>query len=147
MTKVVFYSNVADKLNTLAGFVQQALQKRQQVTLLTESEAAAVSLSGRLWEHGAIEFVPNVLATHALASQTPVVIHWLAQGKQASPLFQDDILINLTSEQPGAFSRFRVLVELVGHQEEDKLAARTRYKFYRDRGYEIKHIDQQNLTN
>jgi DNA polymerase-3 subunit chi len=33
------------------------------------------------------------------------------------------------------------LVELVSEDEQDKLAARARFKFYRDRGYEMKSID------
>jgi DNA polymerase-3 subunit chi len=54
---------------------------------------------------------------------------------------QDDMLINLTANEPSIFSRFTQLVELVGDEEQDKLAARARFKFYRDRGYEIKSID------
>jgi len=36
-------------------------------------------------------------------------------------------------------------VELVGTDEEDKALARQRFKFYRDRGYEIKHSDEDAL--
>ena len=39
------------------------------------------------------------------------------------------------------FSRFRRLIEIVGADEVDKAQARIRYKFYRDRGYEIKSYD------
>ena len=56
-------------------------------------------------------------------------------------LTQDDILINLQINHPPFFSRFRYLVELVSADESDKAAARIRYKFYRDRGYEIKSSD------
>jgi len=42
---------------------------------------------------------------------------------------------------PPFFSRFRYLVELVGNDEDDKVAARQRYKFYRDRGYQVKSTD------
>jgi len=56
-------------------------------------------------------------------------------------------LINLSQKQLTAFSRFRQLIELVGVEEQDKILARQRYKFYRDRGYEIKHFDQQSLIH
>jgi len=33
------------------------------------------------------------------------------------------------------------LIEIVGQEEQDKLEARKRYKFYRDRGYEMRSFD------
>jgi DNA polymerase-3 subunit chi len=56
-------------------------------------------------------------------------------------LLQDDILINLQTAHPPFFGRFRLLVELVGTDDDDKVAARVRFRFYRDRGYEVKSID------
>jgi len=135
MTRIIFYTNLNDKHTTLTALVQQALEKRHQVTILAENEKTACATSDILWESSAIGFIPNVLSSHALASETPVVIDW-----QEKALFQDDILINLTQEQLISFSRFRELIELVGNNEDDKVAARQRYKFYRDRGYEIKHV-------
>ena len=57
-------------------------------------------------------------------------------------LVQDDGLVNLQSQYPPFFSRFRRLIEIVGLDEADRSAARERYRFYRDRGYEIKLLDQ-----
>ena len=39
------------------------------------------------------------------------------------------------------------LSKLVGTDEEDKALARQRFKFYRDRGYEIKHFDEDALIS
>ena len=142
MTRIVFYSNLADKQITLANLVQQALEKRNQVTIFASSEQTASQINSALWQVGASSFLPNVLATHAYATATPVLVDW-----QEKSLFQDDILINLTQQQLTAFSRFRQLIELVSNDEADKVAARQRYKFYRDRGYEIKHIDQADLIH
>jgi len=142
MTRIIFYSNLTDKHSTLLNLLQKALEKRNQVTILTDSEYAASQLNSAMWQADACSFFPNVLANHTLAKNTPVVIDW-----QEKNLFQDDILINLTQQQLTAFSRFRQLVELVSKEEVDKIAARQRFKFYRDRGYEIKHIEQTNFTN
>ena len=140
MTRVIFYSNLTDKQITLHNLVQQALEKRHLVTILAESEQAASQVNSGLWRHDPSSFMPNVLDSHVLAAETPVLIDW-----QEKTLFQDDILINLMQVQPTSFSRFRKLIELVGNDENDKAAARQRYKFYRDRGYEIKHFDQANI--
>ncbi len=137
MTRVIFYSKLADKQLTLANLLLQALQKRHQITILAENKEAASMLSSEIWLGGAAEFIPNALASDLIAKETPVVIDW-----DEKTLFQDDILINLSQKQVLAFSRFKQLIELVGNAEDDKIAARARYKFYRDRGYEIKHLEQ-----
>ncbi len=143
MTRIYFYFNVANKREVISDLVLSALIKRRQVTIFTEDQNAASNVSANLWQNKQESFLPNVLANHTLAAQTPVVVHW-----QESQLFQDDMLINLTAIEPSFFSRFTQLIELVSGDEQDKTVARQRYKFYRDRGYEIKNIDfgQANLV-
>lgn len=136
MTRIDFYFNVSNKPQVLADLVQTALTKRRQVTIYVADESSAASISAGLWQQKPESFLPNVAANHAAAAQTPVVIHW-----QEIALQQDELLINLTPNQPAFFSRFTHLVELVGDDEQDKIAARARFKFYRDRGYEIKSIN------
>ena len=136
MTRIYFYFNVGDKQQVTTGLVESALAKRRQVTICVADESSAESISADLWQHKPEGFLPNVLANHAAAAQTPVVIHWKNQA-----MLQDELLINLTQTEPSFFSRFTQLIELVGDDEQDKIAARVRFKFYRDRGYEIKSID------
>jgi DNA polymerase III subunit chi len=136
MTRIDFYFNVANKPQLLAELVQAALSKRRQVTVLADNEEKASAISASLWQHEATSFIPNVLVSDGLATQTPIIVHW-----QHSALLQDDMLINLTDAEPSFFSRFTHLVELVSEDEQDKVAARARYKFYRDRGYEIKNTN------
>lgn len=141
MTRVIFYSNLVDKHVTLSTLVLRAFEKRHQVTILAENAQAASAVGEGLWQQSSsTSFIPNVVASHALAKETPIVVDW-----QTDRLHQDDVLINLTQQQPASFSRFRQLIELVGTDEDDKVAARQRFKFYRDRGYEIKHIDQEKI--
>ena len=147
MTRIDFYFNVANKQQLLAALVQGALNKRRHVTVLTNDAGKAAEISASLWRQQAESFMPNVLVNHHIAALniatlTPVVIHW---GENA--LLQDDMLINLTQAEPIFFSRFTQLVELVSDDEHDKVAARARYKFYRDRGYEIKNTNHAQTTN
>lgn len=136
MTRIDFYFNVSDKQQVTAGLVGSALAKRRQVTICAADESSAANISNDLWQHKPESFLPNVLANDAFAAHTPVVIHW-----QNQVILQDELLINLTQAEPSFFSRFTKLVELVGDDEQDKIAARARFKSYRDRGYEIKSID------
>ena len=57
----------------------------------------------------------------------------------------DEVLLNLRPEWPPFFGRFERLVEIVSAgDEDDKRLARERFKFYRDRGYEIRTHDLGN---
>ena len=60
---------------------------------------------------------------------------------EGANLPHDQVLLNLRDEWPQFFSRFQRLVEIVSLDEEDRRLARERYKFYRDRGYEIQKHD------
>jgi DNA polymerase-3 subunit chi len=82
--------------------------------------------------------VPHCASTDALASVTPIIIDYLGQ----EPLY-DQLLINLRSEWPAFFGRFERLIEIVSRDETDREQARERYKFYRDRGYQIRAHDMR----
>ena len=142
MTRVTFYSNVVDKPLILFNLVQTAMKKRHSITVLSDSKTAASEISKALWQTEKTNFIPNVFASHPHVAETAVVIGW-----EQKELYQDDILINLIQEQPIVFSRFRQLIEIVGRDDEDKAAGRQRFKFYRDRGYDIKHIDASTLKS
>ena len=138
MTSIDFYFNVSDKPALLSRLVHGAIERRQQVVIATSHEQAARDVSKSLWQHIQTSFLPHALVGQS--RQAPVVIHWGNADMQ-----YDDMLINLAQEQPDGFSRFKQLVELVGQDEQEKTLARQRYKFYRDRGYSIRHFDQANI--
>ncbi len=145
MTRIDFYFNVKNKPQVVVNLVEAAVAKRRQVLVFAADEKMASEVSANLWQNKAESFLPNVQANHLYASVTPVVIG--SQGSQfALDTIKDELLINLTSNQPTFFSRFTHLVELVGDDEQDKISARARFKFYRDRGYEIKSIDYAQVT-
>jgi DNA polymerase III subunit chi len=111
---------------------------------LAADEKMASDVSVSLWQNKAESFLPNVRSHSPHSTITPVVIG--LQGDDAiKNSAQDDMLINLTANEPSFFSRFTQLIELVGSDEQDKIAARTRFKFYRDRGYEIKSTDHAQM--
>jgi len=136
MTRVEFYFNVADKLAKVAELCDKAVAKGRQLTVFTQDEVMNSQLQQVLWQHSAASFLPSAQPGHASSALVAIIL-----DKDGSDLIQDDILINLQSGHPPFFSRFRYLVELVGNDEDDKVAARMRYKFYRDRGYQVKSTD------
>ena len=140
MTKVDFYFNVPDKLSKTVQLCEESLVKGRQAMIFTESEAMNAAIQAMLWQHSATSFLANSTADSDQHTLAPIVL-----AHHGERLCQDDVLINLQKQHPPFFSRFRQLVELVGIDEEDKVAARQRFKFYRDRGYQIQSIDVSKL--
>lgn len=137
MTRIDFYFNVEDKFRQAAELAQAALKKQRRLFMLTSDADATLHLENTLWSHPPTAFMPHCRSDHPLAQETPIVIDWRDGEPQ-----HDDILLNLTALRPAHFSRFKGLIELVGLGDDDRLAARERYRFYRDRGYDLHTHDQ-----
>ena len=52
-----------------------------------------------------------------------------------------EVLMNLSAQCPEFFARYPRLLEIVSREEEDRKAGRTRYAWYRERGYAIRNHD------
>lgn len=136
MTKVDFYFNVPDKLSKTVQLCEENLVKGRLATIFTEDAGMDSAIQALLWQHSATSFLPSSVADMPSSVLAPIVL-----AHNGERLCQDDVLINLQAQHPPFFSRFRHLIELVGTDEGDKIAARKRFKFYRDRGYQIQSID------
>jgi len=132
MTEVLFYTHADDKLRTACQLSAKALARQMRVMILTADPALTDKVSRQLWSVPSIGFFPHCRAGDKLAAVTPIIVDHVAE-----PVPHDQVLINLRDETPPAFSRFQRLIEIVGLDEEDRAAARERFRFYRDRGYEI----------
>jgi DNA polymerase-3 subunit chi len=136
MTRIDFYSNAEPKLQVACQLVAKAIKKQSRVVVYAPDENTARAFDKLLWTYHAIGFVPHCMAHHALSSETPVVI-----AREDVELAYYQVILNLHADSPPSFSRFERLVELVGASDDERQLARGRFRFYRDRGYEINHHD------
>jgi DNA polymerase III subunit chi len=136
MTRIDFYSNAEPKLQVACQLVAKAIKQQSRVVVYAPDENTARAFDKLLWTYQAIGFVPHCTAHHALSSETPVVI-----ARENVELAHYQVMLNLHADSPPSFSRFERLVELVGAGDDDRQLARGRFRFYRDRGYEINHHD------
>lgn len=133
MTSIDFYTHVADRLDVAARLVAKAFAQHGRVRVLTPDAAATDALDRRLWLKPPIAFLPHCRIDSALASQTPI---WVDHSDEhPGPAA---VLINMRATPPAFFSRFERLAEIVGVEEADAAAGRERYRFYRERGYELR---------
>jgi DNA polymerase III subunit chi len=136
MTQIDFYTNVSDKLHTLCRLVAKGHSLGRKVLIYCPDAETAQRIDRMLWTTPPTAFVPHCGPSDPLADVTPIIIDYIG----AEPL-QDQILINVRSEWPPFFGRFERLIEIVSLDAEDRRTARERYRFYRDRGYEIRTHD------
>lgn len=136
MTAIDFYTRVSDRLDVAARLVAKAFAQNGRVRVLTPDPATTDALDRRLWLVPSVGFLPHCRADSRLAAETPIWIDHLLdhQGPAA-------VLINLHQATPPFFARFERLAEIVGLDEADAAAGRERYRFYRERGYELRTHD------
>jgi DNA polymerase-3 subunit chi len=134
MTEIDFYSGAGDKLNIVCRLVAKAYRKGRKVMIYTSDKGLAQRFDELLWMFAPTDFVPHCKSGDKLAETTPVIVGDIPPGG-----LHTDVLINLDLENPPFFSRFQRLIEVTGSTLEDTLAARKRYRFYQDRGYQIRH--------
>ncbi|HSN41831.1 MAG TPA: DNA polymerase III subunit chi [Burkholderiales bacterium] len=136
MTQIDFYTHVDDRLATACRLAAKAFNNGLRVMVFCPEAETARRFDRLLWTTPAISFIPHCFSGDALAPVTPVIV-----GHDDGDPPHDQVLLNLRPEWPPFFSRFQRLIEIVSLDGEDRKTARERFRFYRDRGYEIRTHD------
>ncbi|MEL0082395.1 MAG: DNA polymerase III subunit chi [Gammaproteobacteria bacterium] len=143
MTKVDFYLLENENRNGLLRFACQLTEKiyglGHRVHLHTGNSQIAERLDQLLWTFSELAFLPHErVSSEQLTEPAPAAPITIGTAGDASdPLFCEDVLINLSDEVPLWFSRFARVAEFVAGDDQDRTSARERYRFYRDRGYNL----------
>lgn len=136
MTEIRFYHNAPDKLLVACQLAAKIYAQKRHALVFASEPGVAQRFDHMLWSFNQLAFVPHVMAQHALAAATPIVV-----AQKIEDLPYDDVLINLDGELPPNFARFETLIEIVAHTDEDRQRARQRWTFYKERGYALKAHD------
>lgn len=136
MTRIQFLHGAPDRLTAAAEWLRRAWAERRPVFVYAPEAGAAARLDQLLWVQPSTGFIPHCSGASPLATETPIVID--ADPERAA---HHDCLLNLGNDVPPAFSRFNEVVEIVSQEEDVRLPARERFKFYRERGYALDNRD------
>lgn len=139
MTKVDFYTGSEDRLRTACQLSHKAMLNGLRVLLHVPDDGLADKLDKLLWHYPTTAFMPHCRSHEPEAAGMPVVI-----GRDET-FPHSELLISLHDECPPFFSRFERVVEIVGCTSEEVRDGRTRFRYYRDRGYELGHTDLAGL--
>lgn len=133
MTSIDFYTHVPDALAVAAKLVAKAWSQHGGVRVLTQDEQDTAALDRLLWVQPATGFLPHCRLASPLAGETPIIVDHAREHEGAAA-----VLINLSLTPAPFFSRFERLAEIVSADEAHVQAGRDRYRFYRERGYELR---------
>ncbi|EER60006.1 DNA polymerase III chi subunit HolC [Acidovorax delafieldii 2AN] len=138
MTEVAFHFNAPDKLAYACRFARKAQRSGVRVVIVASADALA-QIDGMLWRMQPQDFVAHCRADadEELLQHSPVV---LAADAREAP--HQELLLNLGDAVPEGFSSFERLVEVVSATDEsDRSEARSRWRHYASRGYQITRHD------
>ncbi len=141
MTRIDFYiltSKEADTAeHTSCRLVEKAYGLKHAIYIHTRDRQQAEQMDKLLWTFRDSSFIPHQLHHPEAKNDSPVIIGH-DTGSDAELTRQHQLLINLDQTVPPFFSRFERVAEIVSGDEAQRNNARERFKFYRERGYELK---------
>jgi DNA polymerase III subunit chi len=136
MTSIDFYFNADDRFQVACRLAGKAMKQNQRVLIYAPDAGTASRIDKMLWTWPAIGFVPHCAVHAPLATQTPVLIASSEETPEGC-----ELLLNLGADCPPHFERFARLLEVVSADEAEKDKGRSRFRFYRERGYKISSHD------
>ncbi len=149
MTKVDFYTGTADKLRTACQLSHKAMQHGLRTVISLPDAASCDALDKLLWQYPDTAFIPHAHCNYTDVDQESALNPEIVEGSKWPVVLSHDndkfphydLLISLHDECMPFFSRFERVAEIVGTSENESRQGRERFKFYRDRGYELRHFD------
>ena len=115
--RIDFHFNVEHRLQYACRVVRRARAADCRVLLFSRDADRLARLDAALWTFSALDFVPHVAADSPLAGRTPVLL--ASSLAAASPC---PVLVNL--------------------DDDDRRAARERFRLYREAGFEPQAHDR-----
>lgn len=140
MTRIDFYilpenaAPAAGPVVTACKLCDKAIAAGHRIYAHVTDPALADELDGALWSLRQGSFISHERYTgQAIEAPEPIVLI----GHVEPPDTHHGVMLNLSLEVPDHFSRFERVLEIVAADPAGRAKSRERYKFYRDRGYEL----------
>lgn len=136
MTQVFFYHGAADKLSAACALLGKTSAQKKDILVFSEEKSTLDTVDRLLWTQSALSFHPHCRSDSPLAAETHILLSNTLNNSR-----QTERLMNLGKMIPPGFEKFTSLIEVVGQEESDRLAARERVRHYKECGCEIRYFD------
>ena len=140
MTRIDFHFNVDHRVHYACRVTRKARAAGKRLGVYARSSERLAQYDSMLWTFSALDFLPHVYVNSPLAGSTPIL---LAVDPDAAP--PSDVLLTLDDEAPSGFEslfrRYERVIEVVSRDEAERARARSRFKAYRERGFQPTTFD------
>ncbi len=147
MTRIHFLHGARDRHQAAVAWLAQRSQSGLPALVYLPDQDQLAQLDRLLWTHTATGFIPHCRAGDPLQTETPIVLATDIDAVAITTPGQfalDQCLVNLANDVPPGFSRFEELIEIISMDNNDRLPGRERFRFYRERGYDLQSVDISN---
>lgn len=140
MTRIDFHFNVDHRVHYACRVTRKARAAGKRLVAYARSSERLAQYDAMLWTFSALDFLPHVYVGSPLAATTPIL---LALDPGAAP--PSDVLLTLDDEVPPGFevlfNRYERVIEVVSRDEAERARARSRFKAYREHGFQPTTFD------
>ncbi|AHN25837.1 DNA polymerase III chi subunit [Gilliamella apicola] len=146
MKKVIFYLLENQKPANESGVlyheklacekIVEIWQANKRILVACQDQQQAERIDEYLWQLDTDHFVPHNLAGEGMKGGSPVEICWPQKRSNGNR----HVLINLQEQFPEFAAVYSDIVDFVPVDERLKELARTRYKLYKEAGFNLKTI-------
>lgn len=146
MKKVIFYLLENQKPASESGVlyheklayekIVEIWQANKRILVACQDQQQAERIDEYLWQLDTDHFVPHNLAGEGMKGGSPVEICWPQKRSNGNR----HVLINLQEQFPEFAAVYSDIVDFVPVDERLKELARTRYKLYKEAGFNLKTI-------
>lgn len=138
MTELAFHFGAPDKLAYACRLLRKAVGTGAKVVVVADPDSVT-RLDADLWSLSPTEFLPHCTgATNgSVQSRSPIVL----VGHAGEAADANGVLVNLAGSVPDGFERFERVIEVVSTDAADRDLARSRWRYYTERGYPIARHD------
>lgn len=139
MTDIRFYHLLHKKLEqALPELVAKAIERGHRVLVRAGSDERIAALDGALWTAIPESFIPHSAVRDAYTADQPVFLTTAGDNPNGA-----DVLMLTDGANAGALDGFAMCCEVFDGTDEDAvLAARARWKTYKDAGHDLTYYQQ-----
>lgn len=139
MTEIRFYhlQNQSEG-QVLPSLLSIAYERGHRIVVKCKDEQTVNALNDHLWTFRPDSFLPHGAKKNGRAAQQPI---WIT-AEDENPNEADVLILcdGVTSEAQGEYTLCCEMLD--GHNEASVTAARTRWKSYKDKGYDVTYWQQ-----
>lgn len=136
MTDISFYvgksSSIHARMLLACKLVEKARANDMLVHINLSSYPECERMDNTLWSYNDLSFIPHEILRQDTQRKPGIIV---TIGYELEPEDTQGLLINLSSDTPPYFNKFRKFAEVIDQEQDVLVNGRKRYAYYRKEGY------------